>query len=88
IICYSWYVNTESSDPSGTGGRLLDPELRSRLRVEVGRLVKSMPTKEHKRKGIEETLLRVIMRGLPKNDEIHRIMGVLSKAANSFESEP
>ena len=88
IICYSWYVNTETSEPSGTGGRLLDPELRSSLRMEVRRLVKSMPTKEHKRKGIEETLLRVIMRGLPKNDEIHRIMGVLSKAANSFESEP
>ena len=88
IICYSWYVNTETSEPSGTGGRLLDPELRNSLRMEVRRLVKSMPTKEHKRKGIEETLLRVIMRGLPKNDEIHRIMGVLSKAANSFESEP
>tara|TARA_B100000579_G_scaffold405199_1_gene390694 strand:- start:207 stop:962 length:756 start_codon:yes stop_codon:yes gene_type:complete len=88
VICYSWYVNTETSEPSGTGGRLLDPELRNRLRMEVGRLVKSMPTKEHKRKGIEETLLRVIMRGLPKNDEVHRIMGVLSKAANLFESEP
>ena len=60
IICFSWYVNTNTSKPSGTGGRLLDPELRRKLRLEVGRMVKSMPTKEHKRKGIEETLLRVI----------------------------
>ncbi|MAH98398.1 MAG: hypothetical protein CMA12_03475 [Euryarchaeota archaeon] len=88
IICFSWYVNTNTSKPSGTGGRLLDPELRRKLRLEVGRMVKSMPTKEHKRKGIEETLLRVIIRGLPKNDEIHRIIGVLTEAANSFESDP
>ena len=45
-----------------------------------------MPTKEHKRKGIEETLFRVIMRGLPKDDEMHRLLGVISDAANSFEN--
>ena len=44
-----------------------------------------MPTKDHKRKGIEETLLRVILRGLPKDDEIHRIIGVISESADSFE---
>ena len=44
-----------------------------------------MPAKEHKRKGIEETLVRVIMRGLPKDDEIHRLLGVISEAADSFE---
>ena len=71
IICFSWYVNTDASKPSGSGGRLLDPNLRSKLRSEIKRLVESMPTKEHKRKGIEETLLRVILRGLPKDDEIH-----------------
>ena len=88
IICFSWYVNSDTPKPSGTGGRLLDPELRRKLRSEVGRMIESMPTKEHKRKGIEETLLRVIFRGLPKNDEIHRIIGVLSEAANSFERNP
>ena len=44
-----------------------------------------MPTKDHKRKGIEETLLRVLFRGLPKDDEIHRILGILTQAADSFE---
>tara|TARA_B100000686_G_C16797482_1_gene983497 strand:+ start:3087 stop:3857 length:771 start_codon:yes stop_codon:yes gene_type:complete len=88
IICFSWYVNSESSKPPGTGGRLLDPNLRDKLRSEAKRLVKAMPTKEHKRKGIEETLLRVILRGLPKDDEIHRILGVLTDAADSFERNP
>jgi len=56
------------------------------LREEATRLVQSMPTKEHKRQGMEETLVRVIMRGLPKDDEIHRILGILSASSDSFEN--
>ncbi len=85
IICYAWYINSSTPLPSGAGNRLLDPKLRSILRSEVSRLVEAMPTKEHKRKGIEETIIRVIMRGLPKDDEIHRLIGVISQAADSFE---
>ena len=85
IICFSWFVNSETAQTSGTGGRLLNPKLRDKLRSEAKRLVESMPTKEHKRKGIEDTLLRVLFRGLPKDDEIHRILGIITKAADSFE---
>ena len=46
-----------------------------------------MPTKDHKRSGIEETLNRIIMRGLPKDDEIHRILSVITEAADSFERD-
>ncbi len=88
IIFFSWFVNSDESNPSGTGGRLLDPNLRIKLRSEIRRLADAMPTKEHKRKGVEQTLLRVILRGLPKDDEIHRILGVLTEAADSFERNP
>lgn len=87
IICFCWFVNSNTSIPSGSGGRLLDPNLRDTLRSEARRLVQAMPTKDHKRSGIEETLIRVIMRGLPKNDEVHRILGVLSEASRAFESD-
>ena len=59
--------------------------MRAKLRSEAKRLVESMPTKDHKRKGMENTLLRVLLRGLPKDDEIHRILGILPQAADSFE---
>jgi TrmH family RNA methyltransferase len=85
IICYSWFVNSQTTLPSGSGRRLLDPALRNRFREEAVRLAKSIPTKEHKRRGVEETLVRVIMRGLPKDDEIHRLIGIISEAADSFE---
>ena len=85
VICFSWFVSTDNSTPSGAEQRLLDPELSLRLRDEITRLTRNMPAKEHRRKGIEETLVRVIMRGLPKDDEIHRLLGVISQAADSFE---
>ena len=85
MICFCWFVSTDNSTPSGAEQRLLDSELRLRLRDEIARLARNMPAKEHRRKGIEETLVRVIMRGLPKDDEIHRLLGVLSQAADAFE---
>jgi len=85
IVCYAWYSKISSTNfKSYYDSRLLDPELRRILRSEVSRLVENMPTKEHKKHGIEETLFRVIMRGLPKDDEVHRLLGVISQAADSF----
>jgi TrmH family RNA methyltransferase len=87
IVCYAWFVtSTKHEFREAETMRLLDPDLRDRLRSEISRLTESMPTKEHKREGIEETLLRVVMRGLPKDDEIHRILSVISEAADAFES--
>jgi TrmH family RNA methyltransferase len=87
VICFSWYMNSDTNQPTGTGNRLLNSDLRAAFRSEVSRLVESMPTKDHKRKGIEETLVRVIMRGLPKDDEIHRLLGVITEAADAFEED-
>ena len=88
IICYTWFANITNSEINKPDQqRLLNPLLRNRLRSEISRLSSSIPTKEHKRRGIEETLNRVIMRGLPKDDEIHRIISVITEAANSFERE-
>ena len=85
ILCFSWFTGVSDSTIPGTEGRILDAELRRRLRKEVNRWFQTIPTKEHTRQGMEETLVRVIMRGLPKDDEIHRILGILSASADSFE---
>ena len=44
--------------------------LRSRFRDEVRRLVSNIPLQDHKKKSIEDTINRIVMRGLPKNEEI------------------
>tara|TARA_B100000029_G_scaffold92013_1_gene81941 strand:- start:5 stop:763 length:759 start_codon:yes stop_codon:yes gene_type:complete len=87
VLCFSWFTGVSDNSVPGTDGRILDPELRRILREEVSRLVQLIPTKDHKRQGMDETLVRVIMRGLPKDDEIHRILGILSSAADSFEND-
>ena len=87
VLCFSWFTGVSDNPVPGTEGRILDPQLRRILREEVTRLVQLIPTKDHKRQGMDETLVRVIMRGLPKDDEIHRILGILSAAADSFEND-
>jgi hypothetical protein len=67
--------------------RLLSPELRRQFRADVRRLAQAVSVPENKRNGIEETLTRVILRGMPKNDEISRILGVINKATQAFEEE-
>lgn len=85
ILCFVWFYNSTDDAKPDVEERLISPELRGRLRSEVKRLVASMPTRDHRRRGIEETLLRVIMRGLPKGDEIHRLLAVVTEAADAFE---
>ena len=87
VLCFSWFTKVSDNPVPRTDGRILDRELRRILREEVTRLVHLIPTKDHKRQGMDETLVRVIMRGLPKDDEIHRILGILSAAADSFEND-
>lgn len=84
VICYSWFINTET-DGNYEGSRVLSPGLRKRFREEVGRLSQIVPTQNHRRKSIEDTLIRVIMRGLPKEEEISRILSVITSAADAFE---
>lgn len=81
VLCYSWFINADFIPEQ----RLLKPELNIQLKKEIHRLVTVMPIKDHTRKGVEDTLIRVIMRGLPKDDEIHRILGVIKDSANAFE---
>ena len=87
VICYAWFTQSTDVITAGAEERLLSPELRNRFRQEVHRLSRNVPTRDHRRSGIEETLLRVILRGLPKDEEIHRILSVISESADAFEEE-
>jgi tRNA C32,U32 (ribose-2'-O)-methylase TrmJ len=94
-VCSSWFVNEISIASRGDleklssveTVRLLSPELRRQFRADVRRLAQVISVPENKRNGIEETLTRVILRGMPKDDEISRILGVINKATQAFEEE-
>ena len=61
-------------------------DLRKQLREEIHKLCQVIPAKSHSKKGIEETLYRVILRGMPKDDEIHRILGVIKSSFKIFKN--
>ena len=84
IICFSWYRHKYSDDDIANE-KLLSPEFKNVLRKEINRLSENIPTIDFRRNGIEGTLHRVIMRGLPKEDEIHRLLGVLNTANIAFD---
>ena len=83
VICYEWYTQMESSVQL-TGDRRLDPKLKARFRQEVARLVSNVPLQEHKKRSIEDTMNRIVLRGLPKDEEISRILGLITASADSF----
>ena len=85
IICYAWYKSRGSETQPSSDSNLLSPELKNVLRREINKLSESIPTIDFRRSGIEETLHRVIMRGLPKDDEIHRLLGVFHTTNIAFE---
>ena len=60
--------------------RLLDPQLRRMIHTYSDDLAGVLNVQEHKRRGIAETLKRVIMRGMPLDDEAHRILGVMKES--------
>lgn len=85
IICYSWYRNNISTSDDSQVEKLLSSELKNVLRTEITRLSELMPTIDFRRAGIDETLHRVILRGLPKDDEIHRLLGVIQTTNLAFD---
>ena len=68
VLCFSWFTGVSDNSVPGTDGRILDPELRRMLREEVTRLVQLIPTKDHKRQGMEETASSSNNEGLPKDE--------------------
>mgnify|MGYP001181812614 CR=1 FL=1 len=84
IICYCWFRNNSSSEHL-QNDKLLSAELKNVLRNEITRLSELIPTIDFRRSGIDETLHRVILRGLPKDDEIHRLLGVIQTTNIAFD---
>ncbi|MBO57630.1 MAG: hypothetical protein CMA77_01370 [Euryarchaeota archaeon] len=83
-LCHSEMGNQEGLPRTIQTNRLLDPELRRMINQVSDELAEIVNVQEHKRQGIAETLKRVIMRGLPLDDEAHRILGVLKQSRDAL----
>ena len=66
--------------------RLLDPELRRVLHEVCDELAQAIDIDDGKRKGVAETLKRTLMRGMPLDDEAHRLLGVLTQSRDALNA--
>jgi len=85
-LCDVELGNQEGLPKTTFANRLLDPELRRMIHEVSDDLSQKVNVQEHKRAGIAETLKRVIMRGMPLDDEAHRILGVMKQSRDALNS--
>ncbi|HJL59416.1 MAG TPA: hypothetical protein QF621_03595, partial [Candidatus Thalassarchaeaceae archaeon] len=85
-LCDVELGNQEGLPKTTFANRLLNPELRRMIHEVSDDLSQKVNVQEHKRAGIAETLKRVIMRGMPLDDEAHRILGVMKQSRDALNS--
>ena len=55
------------------------------MRDVAARIAQSLPLHDSKKRGAEEQLIRTLMRSGPDEFEAHRLLGILTDAANALE---
>jgi tRNA C32,U32 (ribose-2'-O)-methylase TrmJ len=64
---------------------MMNPDQRRTMKNTASRIAQSLPLHESKKRGAEEQLIRTLMRSGPDEFEAHRLIGILSDAADALE---
>ena len=68
--------------------RLLNPDLKREIRRRATEeLAGATAKREDQKISAADTLSRVILRGMPTDDEAHRLLGLLSAASEAMQDE-
>ncbi|MDG1525468.1 MAG: TrmH family RNA methyltransferase [Candidatus Thalassarchaeaceae archaeon] len=94
IVCYEWFqtllpkVGNDQSLPKTVHiERLLNPELKREIRRRSEEIANASSKREDQKVSAADTLSRVILRGMPTDDEAHRLLGLLDTAAKAMRNE-
>ena len=94
IVCYEWFqtllprVGAERSLPKTVHTeRLLDPELKREIRRRAEEIANASAKRDDQKLSTADTLSRVILRGMPTDDEAHRLLGVLDSATKAMQED-
>ena len=92
IVCYEWFqtilprVGNDRALPKTVHTeRLLDPELKREIRRRAEEIALASGKRDDQIQSTADTLSRVILRGMPTDDEAHRLLGVLDAASKSMQ---
>ncbi len=84
VVAYSMHVKlSENIDDSR---QMMNADQRRMIRNTASRMAQSLPLHDSKRRGVEEQLIRTLMRSGPDEFEAHRLIGILTDSAKALES--
>jgi TrmH family RNA methyltransferase len=91
IVCYEWFqtllpkVGHDSALPKTVHTeRLLDPELKREIRRRAEEIANASSKRDDQKASAADTLSRVILRGMPTDDEAHNLLGLLDAASKAM----
>ena len=96
IICYEWFqtlvdagrIGQEKALPKTVHTqRLLDPNLKREIRRRSEQIASVAAKREDQVQAAADTLSRVILRGMPTDDEAHRLLGLLDLASKAMQED-
>ena len=83
VVAYS--IHSTMSVMSQEQKSMMNPDQRRTMKNTASRIAQSLPLHESKIRGAEEQLIRTLMRSGPDEFEAHRLIGILSDAADALE---
>jgi tRNA C32,U32 (ribose-2'-O)-methylase TrmJ len=63
---------------------LLDPELKREIRRRAEEIANASSKRDDQKASAADTLSRVILRGMPTDDEAHNLLGLLDAASKAM----
>ena len=94
IVCYEWFqtllpqVGSVKSLPKTVHTkRLLNPDLKQQIKRRADEIAEASNKREDQMASAAATLSRVILRGMPTDDEAHQLLGLLDTATKALNQE-
>lgn len=94
IVCYEWFqtllpkVGREKALPRSVHPkRLLNPELKKQIIRRAEEIAAGSAKRDDQKASASATLSRVILRGMPTDDEAHQLLGLLDAATKAMQTD-
>ena len=94
IVCYEWFqtllpkVGNDRALPKTVHTeRILNPDLKRQIRRRAKEIADASSKRDDQKTITADTLSRVILRGMPTDDEAHSLLGILDAATKAMKGD-
>ena len=94
IVCYEWFqtllpkVGNDRALPKTVHTeRILNPDLKRQIRRRAKEIADASSKRDDQKAITADTLSRVILRGMPTDDEAHSLLGILDTATKAMKGD-